>query len=120
MLRFLTRTFLVSISISPLAVPWAEEPQLPVAGDERTPSTGLTDTLPDGSQAAEKQIPAFRIPDGFHIRLFATEPQLASPIAVGVGEQNRVFVAEEYRFHRGTEENRTRAFLLDDVLKSKR
>ena len=83
---------------------------------EHPPLTGLTDTLPDGSAAAEKQIPTFRVPEGFTVRLFAAEPQLASPVAIGVDEQNRVFVAEEYRFNRGTEENRTRAFLLEDDL----
>lgn len=94
----------------------AQTPQIPTAKSESVPSTGLTDTLPDGSAAAEKQIPTFRIPERFTLRLFAAEPQLASPVAIGVDEQNRVFVAEEYRFNRGTEENRTRAFLLEDDL----
>lgn len=94
----------------------AQSPPTPTANAASAPSHGLTDTLPDGSAAAEKQIPTFRAPDGFTVRLFAGEPQLASPVAIGVDEQNRVFVAEEYRFNRGTEENRTRAFLLEDDL----
>ncbi len=75
--------------------------------------------LPDGTDAAIKQIATFRVPEGLEglkVELFAAEPQLASPVAIGVDEHNRVFVAEEYRFNRGTEENRTRPFLLEDDL----
>ncbi len=72
--------------------------------------------LPDGTDAAIKQIATFRIPAGLKVELFAAEPKLASPVAIGVDERNRVFVAEEYRFNRGTEENRTRPFLLEDDL----
>ena len=72
--------------------------------------------LPDGTDAATKRIPAFKVPVGMKVELFAAEPKLASPVAIGLDERNRVFVAEEYRFNLGTEENRTRPFLLDDDL----
>ncbi|MCE9564206.1 MAG: HEAT repeat domain-containing protein [Planctomycetes bacterium] len=73
-------------------------------------------TLPDGTDAARKQIATFKVPAGLKVELFAAEPMLASPVAIGLDEKNRVFVAEEYRFNQGTEENRTRSFLLDDDL----
>ncbi|HBJ36255.1 MAG TPA: hypothetical protein DDZ51_16195 [Planctomycetaceae bacterium] len=72
--------------------------------------------LPDGTAAGEAQIKTFRLPEGWKAELFAAEPQVASPIAIALDEQGRVFVAEEYRFNRGTEENRTRSFLLEDDL----
>ncbi|MGE3408524.1 MAG: PVC-type heme-binding CxxCH protein [Pirellulales bacterium] len=72
--------------------------------------------LPDGTAAAVKQISTMRVPEGMKVELFAAEPKLASPVAIGVDERNRVFVAEEYRFNLGTEENRTRPFLLEDDL----
>ena len=72
--------------------------------------------LPDGTDAAVKQLATFRVPEGMKVELFAAEPQLASPVAIGLDERNRVFVAEEYRFNLGTEENRTRPFLLEDDL----
>lgn len=75
--------------------------------------------LPDGTAAGEAQIKSFRLPEGWKARLFAAEPKVASPIAIAVDERGRVFVAEEYRFNRGTEENRTRPFLLDDDLQIK-
>lgn len=72
--------------------------------------------LPDGSEEAGKKIATFKVPQGMKVELFAAEPQLASPVAIGLDERNRVFVAEEYRFNLGTEENRTRPFLLEDDL----
>ncbi|MEI8383599.1 MAG: PVC-type heme-binding CxxCH protein [Planctomycetota bacterium] len=72
--------------------------------------------LPDGTDAGTRRIPSFKVPAGMKVELFAAEPKLASPVAIGLDERNRVFVAEEYRFNLGTEENRTRPFLLDDDL----
>jgi quinoprotein glucose dehydrogenase len=72
--------------------------------------------LPDGTESATKRLAAFKIPVGMKVELFAAEPKLASPVAIGLDERNRVFVAEEYRFNLGTEENRTRPFLLEDDL----
>lgn len=72
--------------------------------------------LPDGTDTATKRLATFKIPEGMKVELFAAEPRLASPVAIGLDELNRVFVAEEYRFNLGTEENRTRPFLLEDDL----
>lgn len=77
------------------------------------------EVLPDGTAAGLKEIPKFKVPAGMKVELFAAEPKLASPVAIGLDEKNRVFVAEEYRFNRGTEENRTRPFLLEDDLQIK-
>lgn len=71
---------------------------------------------PDGSAEAKKTIAGLRLPSGVEVTLFAAEPQLGAPVAIGLDEKNRVFVAEEYRFNRGTEENRTRPFVLEDDL----
>lgn len=71
------------------------------------------------SADAVRQLSAFRLPEGFQAELFAEDPQLGSPVAIGLDEQGRVYVAEEYRFNRGTEENRTRPFLLEDDLQIK-
>ncbi len=75
--------------------------------------------LPDGTAAAVKQMATFRLPPGMRVDLFAAEPMLASPVAIGLDDSNRVYVAEEYRFNQGAEENRTRGFFLDDDLQLK-
>lgn len=81
------------------------------------PASPLTaDPLPDGAVAAERFITGLRVPAGLKVELFAAEPALGNPVAICLDERNRVYVAEEYRFNRGTEENRTRPFLLEDDL----
>lgn len=72
--------------------------------------------LPDGSKAAELAISGLRIPDGMKLEVFAAEPQVASPVAICIDEKGRVYAAEEYRFNRGTPENRTQDFFLTDDL----
>jgi len=72
---------------------------------------------PEKAAAAGKAaIVGFKLPKGIKAELFAAEPQVGNPVAIGLDEQGRLFVAEEYRFNRGTEENRTRPFLLEDDL----
>ena len=86
---------------------------------EAQPPTNQKPFKPTDNDAAVKQLATFRVPEGFKVELFAAEPQLGSPVAFCLDERGRVFVAEEYRFNRGTEENRTRPFLLDDDLQIK-
>ena len=78
-----------------------------------------TDPLPEGTEAALKQLQLFRLPEGMKVELFAADPQLYNPVAICVDEKNRLFVAEEFRFNRGTEEYRTRPFLLEGDLQSR-
>ncbi|WP_422928886.1 PVC-type heme-binding CxxCH protein [Singulisphaera sp. PoT] len=66
--------------------------------------------------AGQDDMPALRVPPGLEVGKFAADPQLANPVAFCLDEQGRVYVAEEYRFNRGTEENRSRPFLLEDDL----
>ncbi len=109
--RLLTLGAFLAMVSAALAVDPAPKPRLVAI-----PEPVTEPTLPDGTDAARKQIPTFRVPTGMKVELFAAEPMLASPVAIGLDEKNRVFVAEEYRFNQGTEENRTRGFLLDDDL----
>jgi quinoprotein glucose dehydrogenase len=89
------------------------------AGLARAEVPMTTTPQPDGTKAAQAQIAGFRVPPGMKVELFAAEPQLYSPVAIGLDERGRVFVAEEFRFNRGTEENRTRPFFLEDDLQIK-
>jgi quinoprotein glucose dehydrogenase len=80
--------------------------------------------FPDGTEKAKQNAAGFRLPKGLKVEVFATEPMLASPVAISVDEKGRVFVAEEYRFGRGAAENRNNpamqfSFLLEDELQLK-
>lgn len=112
------------------ATPPAATPPAEAAGNgkpksgEPAPSvakaTGETAPPPvDGSADAERLLSTFVVPQGLSVKLFAAEPQLGNPVAIGLDERGRVFVAEEYRFNHGTEENRARGFFLDDDLQIK-
>lgn len=50
---------------------------------------------------AELAIKQFKVPDGFKIDLFASEPQLMNPVCFCFDEQGRVFVAETFRLKSG-------------------
>lgn len=64
---------------------------------------------------------AIQTPEGSGLRvsIFATNPQVANPVALDIGKDGRVYVAETFRFDRGTAENRTQSFLLEDDLQVK-
>lgn len=80
----------------------------------RPPMAGAVD--PAGVEAGNRAIATFQPTPGLKVELFAAEPMIGNPVAFGLDERNRVYVAEEYRFNQGTEENRTRPFFLEDDL----
>lgn len=82
-----------------------------------------TASAADPADAATKQMAAFTLPAGMKVELFSAEPKLGSPVAIGLDEKNRVFVAEEYRIGAGVPENRGNpafdfTFFLDDDLQT--
>ncbi len=74
--------------------------------------------VPDGSVEAAKTIAKLKLPAGFKAELWAAEPMLGNPVAFCVDEHGRIYVAESYRFNRGTEEYRHRPFFLEGDLKN--
>ena len=70
----------------------------------------------DGTAEGTKAIAKFKVPAGFKVDLWAAEPMLGNPVAFCIDEKGRIFVAESYRFNRGTEEYRHRPFFLDGDL----
>ena len=86
---------------------------LPLAAEDTKPEVSKSET------EARQAMAGIKLPPGSRMELFAVDPQLASPVAICLDERGRVYVAEEYRFNLGTEENRTRPFLLEDDLQIK-
>src|ERR1700730_2381319 len=72
--------------------------------------------IADGTAEATKAIARFKVPPGFKVDLWAAEPMLGNPVSFCIDEKGRIFVAETYRFNRGTEEYRTRPFFLEGDL----
>ena len=72
--------------------------------------------IADGTADGIKAIAKLKVPAGFKVDLWAAEPMLGNPVAFCIDEKGRIFVAESYRFNRGTEEYRHRPFFLDGDL----
>ena len=66
----------------------------------------------DGAAA----IARMKAPDGFAVKLWAAEPNLANPVAMYVSNKGEVYVAETYRLKSGVDDIRDHMDWLDDDL----
>ena len=72
----------------------------------------ITGATPDVLKAMQ----GFKLPPGYQAAPFAVDTQLANPVAIALDEQNRVYVAETFRFEDGVSDNRQSSYWLDDDL----
>ncbi|MCM8541594.1 MAG: hypothetical protein NE328_15100, partial [Lentisphaeraceae bacterium] len=70
----------------------------------------------DHNSPSHKAIQSLQRPAEFEINIFATYPMFGNPVAFDVDRFGNIYVAEQYRFNQGTQENRTSNFFLDDDL----
>ena len=66
----------------------------------------------DGAEA----IARMKAPEGFAVKLWASEPLLANPVAMYVSNKGEVYVAETYRLKSGVDDIRDHMDWLDDDL----
>jgi quinoprotein glucose dehydrogenase len=93
------------------------------------PSAGFAAELPQASRfrpaiaaasdEGRQAISRFRLPSGATVRLLAAEPMLANPVAFGLDERGRAYVAETFRFHKGVTDLRSHMDWLEDDLASR-
>lgn len=57
-----------------------------------------------------------KVPKGLTVSLYANGDHMTNPVALDIDKNGQVYVAETYRFNRGTAENRSQSFMLDDDL----
>ncbi len=60
----------------------------------------------------------FILPDGFHVTLFAGEPDVRQPIAFDFDDRGRIFVAENYTYNKEgnvDSDHRDRIIILEDI-----
>lgn len=97
---------LIGIALPALAVP----PAAPKAKEpaEAHPADGAktAEKIAEASAEAEQAMGAFRKPDGWQVALFASEPNVANPVAMFVDRLARVFVCESFRQGTGVTDNR--------------
>ncbi len=63
---------------------------------------------------------AFRVPEGYHIELVASEPMISEPVAIAWDGNARMYVAQMETYTQdadgtGTKEKRSRVMLLEDT-----
>ncbi len=61
----------------------------------------------------------FAKPEGFQVECFASEPQLAQPVALWIARDGSFYVAETFRHHAGVTDIRDHMDWLDDDLRSR-
>src|SRR5216683_5863199 len=60
----------------------------------------------------------FSLPDGFEVRLFASEPEVVNPVAMTWDERGRLWVLELYEYPKGApkgQKGRDRVKILEDT-----
>ncbi|MBM3999995.1 MAG: hypothetical protein FJ297_10735 [Planctomycetes bacterium] len=102
-----TTVFLIRLVGGPFAASArADEPAIP-HNQSRPPGPALSPR-----RAIEKMV----VPEGFHVELVASEPNLVNPVAMAFDERGRVWVAESLEYPRmDAGEGRDRIKILDDT-----
>ena len=89
-------------------------------------STSLADDLPPGvantqnpkdiSLSPQESLARIKVPDGFHVTLFAGEPDVRRPIAFDFDDRGRLWVVENYSHPKWKADNATdRIIILEDT-----
>lgn len=84
----------------------AADLSLPVASDQDP-----QDIPPSPAESLAK----IRVPDGFHVSLFAAEPDIRQPIAMAFDDRGRLWVAECYSYPNWKQEKTDRILIFNDT-----
>ena len=73
--------------------------------------------LPYAGLSAEQAAAVMRLPDGFHVEVFAAEPDVTQPIAMAIDHRGRLWVAEghSYPIKRPDGEGKDRILIFEDA-----
>ncbi len=79
--------------------------------------TGIRDTqdVRDIPQSPEESLARIKVPDGFHVELFAAEPHLHQPIAFDFDDRGRLWVVECFSHPQWQEQGQDRVVILEDA-----
>src|SRR5262249_49153451 len=82
---FVVVIFLLSLSPAP-------------AGQDKFPPIKNTQNPKDIPPTPLESLKLITVPDGFHVSLFAGEPDVQQPIAISLDDRGRLWVAECYTY----------------------
>ena len=100
---------LAAICTAPVTVPKA-------SGDDLPEGVSNSQNPADISLSPEESLKRITVPDGFHVTLFAGEPDLRRPIAFDFDDRGRLWVVENYSHPKWQKDNTTdRILILEDT-----
>lgn len=84
---------------------WAELPE------------GIVDTQPGEEQppTPQESLDLITVPEGFHISLFAGEPDVAQPIAINYDDRGRLWVLESFSYIEWKRNGKDRLLIFEDT-----
>ncbi|MEM6365777.1 MAG: glucose dehydrogenase, partial [Planctomycetota bacterium] len=88
-----------------------------VKGEPFTRTEPSAPSIAKASDEASDAMAVMSVPDGWHVQLFAAEPDIANVVAMAVDDRGRVYVCETFRQDRGVTDNRAHdeTWLLADL-----
>ncbi len=78
---------------------------------------GITDTQPGGEPppTPEESLGFITVPEGFHVSLFAGEPDVAQPIAIEYDDRGRLWVLESFSYIEWKRTGQDRLLIFEDT-----
>ncbi|MEM8955132.1 MAG: PVC-type heme-binding CxxCH protein [Verrucomicrobiota bacterium] len=78
---------------------------------------GVVDTQPGDEQppSPKASLETITVPDGFHISLFAGEPDVAQPVAIEYDDRGRLWVLESYSYIEWKRAGKDRLLIFEDT-----
>ncbi len=74
------------------------------------------DTMPGPALSVSEAIAKMKVPPGFRVECFASEPQIVNPVAMAIDEKGRVWVTESFEYpRRDAGPGRDRIKVLEDT-----
>ncbi len=102
------RPLLIAIVLAPLAAVG------PAADDGLPPGVKNTQNVRDIPPSPQEAVRRFKPVDGFHVTLFAGEPDVRQPIALAFDDRGRLWVAECYSYPDWKKDGRDRILVFED------
>jgi len=86
-----------------------------VVADERVPKQAINTQDPaDVPPTPAEALAKITVPDGFHVSLFAGEPDVHQPLAFTLDDRGRLWVVENYSYPEWDEKQRDRIVIFED------
>lgn len=78
---------------------------------------GVVDTQPGGDQppTPEESLGMITVPEGFHVSLFAGEPDVAQPVAIEHDDRGRLWVLESFSYIEWKRTGKDRLLIFEDT-----